>query len=98
MDKKETNNEKMSYEQVSNIAHQLSNQVNELYRKLQAANLNNMFKRLDYLFKVVENSHVFSPDFTDACIKEIEEMMTIPQESSTKNEEKESEHISEADV
>ena len=48
--------EKMSYEQLENIAHQLSEQAKQLYMKLQAANMGNMFKRLDYLFKVVELS------------------------------------------
>ena len=50
--------EKMSYEQLENVAHQLSEQAKQLYMKLQAANMSNMFKRLDYLFKVVENGHM----------------------------------------
>lgn len=47
--------EKMSYEQLENIAHQLSEQAKQLYAKLQEANMTNIFKRLDYLFKVIEN-------------------------------------------
>ena len=72
--------EKMSYEQLENVAHQLSEQAKQLYTQLQAANMTNMFKRLDYLFKVVENGHVFNQDFLDKCIAEIEEHMTIPEE------------------
>lgn len=72
--------EKMSYEQLENIAHQLSEQSRQLYMKLQAANMNNMFKRLDYLFKVVENGHMFNPDFLNECVKEIVELMTVPEE------------------
>ena len=71
--------EKMSYEQLENIAHQLSEQAKQLYMKLQDANMNNMFKRLDYLFKVVENGHMFKQDFLDKCINEIEEIMTVPE-------------------
>ena len=52
-----TRPEKMSYEQLENVAHQLSEQSRQLYAKLQEANMANMFKRLDYLFKVVENAH-----------------------------------------
>ena len=50
--------------------------------KLQDANMNNIFKRLDYLFKVVENGHMFKQDFLDKCIAEIEELMTVPEEES----------------
>ena len=74
--------EKMSYEQLENVAHQLSEQAKQLYMKLQEANMNNIFKRLDYLFKVVENGHMFKQDFLDKCIVEIEELMTVPEEES----------------
>lgn len=73
------NPKKMSYEQLENIAHQLSNQVNQLYAKLQEANLTNMFKRLDYLFKVVENAHAFNEEFVAKCVAEIEDLMTVPE-------------------
>ena len=72
--------EKLSYEQLENVAHQLSEQTKQLYMKLQAANMSNMFKRLDYLFKVVENGHMFKQDFLEKCIAEIEEIMTVPEE------------------
>ena len=73
--------EKLSYEQLENVAHQLSEQTKQLYMKLQAANMSNMFKRLDYLFKVVENGHMFKQDFLEKCIAEIEELMTVPEET-----------------
>lgn len=79
--------QKMSYEQLEQIAHQLSEQARQLHRQLQEANLNNMFKRLDYLFKVVESGHIFDDDFLHKCIEEIKEIMTIP-EKSEDNEEK----------
>ena len=78
--------EKMSYEQLENIAHQLSEQAKQLYMKLQAANMSNMFKRLDYLFKVVENGHMFKQDFLEKCITEIEEIMTVPEETDKEEE------------
>lgn len=79
---KEDRPEKMSYEQLENVAHQLSEQSKQLYMKLQAANMTNMFKRLDYLFKVVENGHMFKEDFLNKCISEIEELMTVPEEDT----------------
>lgn len=71
-------NAKMSYEQLENVAHQLSEQVRQLYAKLQESNLENMFKRLDYLFKVIENAHAFNEEFFFKCTSEIESLMTLP--------------------
>ena len=45
-----------------------------------------MFKRLDYLFKVVENGHMFKQDFFEKCIAEIEELMTVPEETDKEEE------------
>ena len=78
--------EKLSYEQLENVAHQLSEQAKQLYTKLQAANMSNMFKRLDYLFKIVENGHMFKQDFLEKCIAEIEEIMTVPEETDKEEE------------
>jgi hypothetical protein len=71
---------KMSYEQLENIAHQLSIQNQDLHKRLNEANLINVFKRLDYLFKVVENSDKFNTDFVNLCINEIEGLLTINEE------------------
>lgn len=80
--------EKMSYEQLEQVAHQLSEQARQLYSQLQKSNMTNMFKRLDYLFKVVENGHMFKQDFLEKCIAEIEELMTVPEvEEDNKEEE-----------
>lgn len=80
--------EKMSYEQLEQVAHQLSEQARQLYSQLQKSNMTNMFKRLDYLFKVVENGHMFKQNFLEKCIAEIEELMTVPEvEEDNKEEE-----------
>ena len=82
--------EKMSYEQLEGIAHQLSEQNRQLFAKLQELNMTNMFKRLDYLFKVVESGHMFKQDFLEKCIAEIESLMTVPeQEEKPETEDKE---------
>lgn len=75
----EERHQKMSYEQLENIAHQLSEQAKQLYARLQEANMVNMFKRLDYLFKVVENAHAFNEEFVAKCVAEIEDLMTVPE-------------------
>ena len=80
---------KLSYEDLENLCHQLSDQSQTLYRKLQEANMTNMFKRLDYLFAVVENKDAFPEDFVKKTIDEIVVSMTIPE--AEKEEEKKEE-------
>ena len=84
---------RFTYEQLEQIAGNLSNQVQQLSTRLQEANVFNMFKRLDYCFKVVEvaptlSATMFSPGFVERCAKEIEELMTppAPVEEETKKE------------
>lgn len=72
--------QKLSYEELERTAHQLSNEVRGLYARLQEMNLTNTFKRLDYLFKVVELSEKFNSDFVCRCKNEIEGLMTLPEE------------------
>lgn len=78
--------EKMSYEELENIAHQLSEQSRVLMQKLQEANMGNMFKRLDYLFKIIEFEHMFDGNFIDKCIKEVQDMISIPEEEEPNEE------------
>ena len=72
--------EKLSYEKLENVAHQLSEQNRQLFAKLQELNMANVFKRLDYLFKVVENGHMFKQDFLEKSIAEIESLMTVSEQ------------------
>lgn len=71
---------KMSYEELENVARQLSEQTRQLYTKLQEMNMVNAFKRLDYLFKVTEFSHMFNSEFVTTCTQEIQDLLTIPEE------------------
>lgn len=72
-------NKKYTYEELQNISSNLSAQVQQLSAQLQQSNLFNMFKRLDYCFKVIDsNSVLFTPEFMERCAKEIEELMTPP--------------------
>lgn len=73
---------KLSYEELEQVAKQLSDQSEMLYMKLQEANMTNAYKRLDYLFKVLENEVSFKEDFVEKCAKEIVEIMTIPEEET----------------
>ena len=77
---------KLSYEQLEDLANNLHNRCNALYEQLQGANMVNLFKRLDYLFKVVEFKDAFSNEFTTKCVTEIETIMNPPKEEANTEE------------
>lgn len=77
---------KLSYEELEKVAHELDTQCQKLYVELQNVNMANAFKRLDYLFKVVENVNEFPQEFAKHCIEEIVNIMTLPAEETTNEE------------
>lgn len=79
---------KLTYEQLNDTCNQLLQQNQQLYRQLKEVDMANMFKRLDYLFKVVENANTFKDgDFLNSCMDEIKEALTIPREEATSTKE-----------
>lgn len=72
----------LSYEELRNIAGQLQQQNMQLRRALNDLNYKNMFERLNYLFKVMEFSHMFSDEFVGKCVTEIESLMTLSEDTS----------------
>lgn len=84
---------RFTYEQLEQIAANLSSQVQQLSTRLQEASMFNVFKRLDYCFKVVEiapTTTLFNPEFVTRCAEEIEELMALPApvtEDTSKEEE-----------
>lgn len=80
--------EKPSYEQLEREVAGLKGMNNQLIMQLQQMNMGNLFKRLDYLFKVVEFREAFNADFATRCAEEIEGHMTPP-ETADEPEDKE---------
>lgn len=76
---------KLTYEQLETVATQLSAQNTELRKLLQE--ITGAQKRLDYLFKVLEYCSLFSTDFINECIAEIEQLIRIPKEETETKEE-----------
>lgn len=72
--------EKLSYEQLEEVARQMESQLRQVYAKLQDSNMSNLFKRLDFLFKVLETEHMFPLAFVQKCAEEIKSILTIPEE------------------
>ena len=84
---KVTQEQKLTYEQLENVAHQLSEQSRQLYQRLQEVNMENTFKRLDFLFKVVDSTADFPKTFIDNGKAEIVSLMTIPDEETSETKE-----------
>ena len=71
---------KLSYEELEKLATQLAQENNYMKGEIQKYADFSMFKRLDYLFKVVENENAFSTEFVVNCVNEIEACIYPPQE------------------
>lgn len=85
----EKEKKELSYEELKNVAGQLSQQNQQLNMMLQQANMTNVFKRLDYLFKILENKDCFDSDFIITCSDEIVTIMTPPKDELSDSKENE---------
>lgn len=83
----ENKKKELSYDELKNVAGQLSQQNQQLNMMLQQSNMTNMFKRMDYLFKVLELQHCFDSEFVITCSDEIKELMTPPVEDEAEGKE-----------
>ena len=83
----ENKKKELSYDELKNVAGQLRQQNQQLNLMLQQANMTNMFKRMDYLFKVLDFQHCFDSEFVLACSDEIKELMTPPVEDEAEEKE-----------
>lgn len=78
---------KLTYEQLNNAAAQLSNQNMQLRKQIEEMNYFNLFRRLEFLFKVVESKDAFPTDFVTACTTEIQGLLTIVEDIPENTEE-----------
>ena len=87
---------KPTYEELQSSMYQMTEQLNKYYKEnqyliQQINNMNNTFTRLNYLFKVLENSQHFNSDFIISCVDEIESCMTITQEDNSDSDKEDKE-------
>lgn len=76
--KEEKAQRKLTYEQLNEACNQLFQQNQQMQRRINELNTFNAFKRLDYLFKVVEYGKAFNDDeFVCKCLDEIKDAMLI---------------------
>ena len=88
---------KLSYEELNQAASEMSMQLQRLsqqmglerqkhQRELESCNMFNMFKRLDFLFKVVENAPMFPAEFVESVTNEVVTLLSLPKEQENKEE------------
>ena len=87
------NAKKLTYKELEDAMYNLTEKLNKAYKDNQYLvnqlnGINNTFTRLNYLFKVLENSQHFNSDFIIKCADEIENTITVPEEIDTKDTEK----------
>ena len=87
------NTKKPTYNELEAAMYNLTEKLNKAYKDNQYLvnqlnGINNTFTRLNYLFKVLENSQHFNSDFIIKCAEEIENTITVPEEIDTKDTEK----------
>lgn len=79
---------KLSYEELENVSHQLSEQSRQLYMQnqklsqaLQESNLANLYERLKWLWTVLTSTTSYiSEEFKQKCGTEFEVLMTQPEQ------------------
>lgn len=74
---------KLGYDELKNVCGQLQQQNAFMREQLLKSRNEELYKRIDYLFKVVENKQAFSNVFYDNVVNEIEDILTpVEQEES----------------
>ena len=74
---------KASYEQLANIANQLYVQNQEMGKKLNEIDMENFFKRLDWLWQIINSTTPYiTEQFKQECGKEFMDMMVKPEEET----------------
>lgn len=87
----------LSYDELRKAASELSMQLQRMsqqfnlerqkhQKETQELQMFNMFKRLDYLFKVVENAHMFPAEFVENITKEVVDLLSLSNEQENKGE------------
>lgn len=94
LETKKPDSRKLSYEELENVCHQLSAQAQQLSTQnkqlrvaLNESNLTNLYKRLDYLYLIIDKDNKYlSTEFKEKCAKEFETLMASPEDNSTTTE------------
>lgn len=79
---KNTEKKELSYEELKNIASQLSAQNEQLRGALMDANQDNIIARITLLFKVLDLKASFNETFIQEVVDELEGLLRRPKEEN----------------
>lgn len=80
--------QKYTYEELNNICGQLYAQNQKLVQQLRQIDQVSMFKRMEYLLKIVELSDkINDAEFINYCIEDIKAGIILPEESKEETKE-----------
>lgn len=81
--------EKLTYEQLEQLAGNLNKQCQQFYTQLQEANrVISEFNEIGTLLDILDKSEHFSSAFTERCAQKIEDIITNALDAAEKREEK----------
>jgi hypothetical protein len=81
--------QELTYEQLNAACSQLYQEKQMLLKRIEMLNQTSMFKRLDYLFMVLQYADIIKdPDFVGDCIAEIKGAIAIPEQGDDSEENK----------
>ena len=75
-----TENNKLSYEQLEQVALQLQQRAMQAEAKLGSINMTTL--RLEYLFRVTDRANIFPSEFVAKCAAEIIELLEVKEETT----------------
>ena len=82
--------EKLTYEQLEQVAGNLNQQCNKLYQQLrEAQGIISNFNEIEMLLAIIGKAEYFESTFIDRCTKEIQKVVTAALDASEKQEEEE---------
>lgn len=73
---------KLSYEELEAAANQLVQINNKMNQQLKEQDYGNFHQRMAYLFEIIRyhKDELFSKDFINNAVKEIESVLTLPEQ------------------
>lgn len=75
--------EKLSYQDLENVARQLDEQARTMYQELQKSKLENYFTQLNFLFKVLDHPDLFPEKFVSEIVDRIVKEMKVDEEQTS---------------
>lgn len=78
--------DKLSYEQLKELAIQSTNQARKMYQDLQMAQSHEFIARINFLFKVLEFAKYFEDNYVRGCSAEISRVLELPEEEGVAKE------------